>query len=414
MNNEYVMLPLDITTVLYSNTLKFTVESSGETIEYNKLEIDVGRDALNDYTLEDKSLVARKHATFLYENQMWFLRDNGSTNGTYINGKRLEPWKKYQLASNDVVSFANEETVVFDKHVKKKSESNCFVIGDRFADRYIILEKIGQSSYFGSFDTYLVLDEKLNKQWAMKVCYKSKLGISAALRAFVFQSQMLMKCDHPAIPRVINFIEDDKKICIIWDYIEGKTLSTVLSEEGTISEQTVIDWAIQLCQGLRYLHSLEPPLIYRDMKPANVVLQTNGGVKLIDFGAAIVYDEHSLYDEFVIGTRGYAAPEQYCGKSDPRTDIYGLGMTLHHLVTGVDPVLPPYECKPIREINTGFSRELEAIILRCTEPDPSNRFQNCDELLVALQGGPIYPPRQMGLLRRLLFGKRALKRRSKR
>lgn len=134
-NDEYVLLPPDITAVLYSDTLRFTIVSSGETKEFNKSEVNVGRDPSNDYHLDGKSYIARRQATFLYERQMWFLRDNNSTNGTYINGKRLEPGKKYQLTTNDEISFAKQETVIFYKHMSSQSPS-----GDPEAKAPVFLE----------------------------------------------------------------------------------------------------------------------------------------------------------------------------------------------------------------------------------------------------------------------------------
>lgn len=119
MDSEYVMPDPDITTALYSDTLRLTVKSYGEAREYNKSEVNVGRDSSNDYRLVRNLYAARRQATFLYERQRWFLRDNHSMNGTYINGKRLEPGKKYLLTANDEISFAKQETetVIFDEHM---------------------------------------------------------------------------------------------------------------------------------------------------------------------------------------------------------------------------------------------------------------------------------------------------------
>ena len=96
-------------------------------------------------------------------------------------------------------------------------------------------------------------------------------------------------------------------------------------------------WAMQLCDALSYLHSQNPPIIYRDMKPANVMLKPEGNIKIIDFGIAREYKEQNLADTTVLGTKGYAPPEQYSGQTDPRSDIFALGMTMHHLLTGMDP-----------------------------------------------------------------------------
>ena len=131
-----------------------------------------------------------------------------------------------------------------------------------------------------------------------------------------------------------------------------------------------MEWGKQLCDVLAYLHSRKPPIIYRDMKPDNVQLKPDGTITLLDFGTAREYKYRGAEgsDTSCLGTRGYAAPEQYggMGETDARTDIYCLGATLYHLLTGHNPSLPPYEMKPIRTINPALPRGLEQIILRCT------------------------------------------------
>lgn len=193
---------------------------------------------------------------------------------------------------------------------------------------------------------------------------------------------MMKKLEHPAIPLVVDIVEDETYIFIVRDYVEGDTLKFIVEREGAQDAEKVIDWGKQLCEVLQYLHSLNPPHIYRDMKPANIVLRTDGSLKLIDFGIMRLYDPRKRGDTCVLGTRGYVAPEQYggMGQTDARTDIFGLGMTLHHLVTGVNPIEPPYEVKPIREVNPELPIGLEYIISKCIEPNPDNRYQSCDEL----------------------------------
>lgn len=129
------------------------------------------------------------------------------------------------------------------------------------------------------------------------------------------------------------------------------------------------------------------PIIYRDMKPANIMLKPDGNITLIDFGTAREFKEKNLADTTCLGTMGYAAPEQFggMGQTDGRTDIYCLGATLYHLVTGKNPCEPPYEIRPIREINPSLSGGLERIILKCTQPNPANRYQNAAELMYALE-----------------------------
>ena len=170
------------------------------------------------------------------------------------------------------------------------------------------------------------------------------------------------------------------------DYIQGNSLNKALKEYGAQPQEYVIEWAKQLCDVLGYLHSRKPPIIYRDMKPSNIMLKPDGNVTLIDFGTAREFKEKNLADTTCLGTVGYAAPEQFggMGQTDARTDIYCLGATLYHLVTGCNPSEPPYEMKPIREINPSLSSGLERIILKCTQRNPEDRYQSAAELMYAL------------------------------
>ena len=141
---------------------------------------------------------------------------------------------------------------------------------------------------------------------------------------------------------------------------------------------------MQLCDALSYLHSQNPPIIYRDMKPANVMLKPEGNIKIIDFGIAREYKEQNLADTTVLGTKGYAPPEQYSGQTDPRSDIFALGMTMHHLLTGMDPRSGEAYAS-VRQWNPELSEGIEIIIDRCVEPAPENRYQSCTDLLYDLE-----------------------------
>lgn len=171
------------------------------------------------------------------------------------------------------------------------------------------------------------------------------------------------------------------------DYIEGVSLAQVLAEEGAQKQENVIKWAKQLTDTLGYLHSRKPSIIYRDMKPSNIMLKPDGNITLIDFGTAREYEEKKLEDTTYLGTVGYAAPEQFGGQgqTDARTDIYNLGVTLYHLVTNHNPSEPPYVIRPIREINASLSPGLEMIIAKCTQSNPEDRYQTAAELMYALE-----------------------------
>lgn len=257
-------------------------------------------------------------------------------------------------------------------------------IHDVINGKYEILKEIGHG---GMSTVYLAMDKNLNKQWAVKEIRKNgndanDLSVVNSLQA---EADLMKKLDHPALPRIVDIINDAETICIIMDYIEGETLEKIISEYGAQPEETVIGWAMQLCDALQYLHSQKPPIIYRDMKPANVMLNPEGNLKVIDFGIAREYKEKSLADTTTLGTRGYCPPEQYGKQTDARSDIYALGMTMHHLLTGQDPRLPGYEYASIRQYRSELSGSLERIVDKCVAIDPENRYQSCSELMYALQ-----------------------------
>ena len=251
--------------------------------------------------------------------------------------------------------------------------------------KYEILTKIGQG---GMSTVYLAMDKRLNKQWAIKEIRKEKHNSNNAIvvKSILAEAQLMKKLDHAALPRIVDIIEDNEAIYVVIDYIEGETLSMILREYGPQPEETVIEWAKQLCEVLDYLHTRQPAVIYRDMKPSNVMLKPDGKIKVIDFGIAREYKENNNSDTVSLGTRGYAAPEQFGGKgqTDARTDVYCLGVTLYHLVTGKSPCEEPYEIYPIRRWNPALSGGLEKIIIKCTRPDPNDRYQSCAQMLYDL------------------------------
>lgn len=250
--------------------------------------------------------------------------------------------------------------------------------------KYKILNKVGQG---GMSVVYLAMNEKANKQWAIKEVRRDGVkDFEVVKQSLVAETDMLKKLSHPNLPDIVDIIENEDSFLIVMDYIEGNSLSKRIEETGAQPEDYVIEWAKQLCNVLDYLHTRAPAIIYRDMKPSNVMLKPDGQVSLIDFGTAREYKGTNLQDTTCLGTIGYAAPEQFGGQgeTDARTDIYCLGATLYHLVTGHSPAEPPYEMHPIRYWNESLSPGLEQIILKCTKKDPNDRYQSCAELRYAL------------------------------
>lgn len=256
-------------------------------------------------------------------------------------------------------------------------------IGEVIDGKYEILKEIGKG---GMSVVYLAMDKHLNKQWAVKEIRKKGNGKNdeIVINSLLAEANLMKKLDHPSLPRIVDIIDNGVTIYVIMDYIEGESLDKILNEYGAQPEELVINWAKQLCDALSYLHSQKPPIIYRDMKPANVMLKPEGNIKIIDFGIAREYKEQNLADTTVLGTRGYAPPEQYSGQTDARSDIFALGMTMHHLLTGIDPRKGD-SYAPVRQWNPELSEGIEIIINKCVEPVAENRYQNCEDLLYDLQ-----------------------------
>lgn len=251
-------------------------------------------------------------------------------------------------------------------------------IGSVVDGKYKVLSVIGRG---GMSVVYLAINERANRPWAIKEVRK---GQGASLEADRKEIEMLRRLKHPNLPAIADVIEHEDSLLIVMDYIEGRSLDEILREQGAQPQEQVVRWAMQLVDVLFYLHTREPAVIYRDMKPANVMLKPDGEeIALIDFGAAKEYKPERSKDTVSLGTHGYAAPEQYeeAGKSDARTDIYCFGVMLFQLLTGADP----HGLRPITEINPALSLGLEDIILKCTQVKKEDRYQSCGGLLYDLE-----------------------------
>ena len=266
-------------------------------------------------------------------------------------------------------------------------------IGSLVDGKYKILSEIGHG---GMSVVYMAINEKANKTWAVKEVRKDgKMDFNTVRQGLMAEIETLKKLKHPNLPSIIDVIEDDDSFIIVMDYIEGRSLDKIIEENGAQPEAYVVEWAKQLCDVFGYLHSRTPPIIYRDMKPANVMLKPDGNIMVIDFGTAKNY-EIDLGETTGIGTIGYAAPEQYIGsglgRTDARTDIYCLGITMYHLLTNIDPCKNLISDKSIRAVNPALSHGLDAIIQRCTQYQPADRYQSCAELMYDLENYEILEP----------------------
>lgn len=254
--------------------------------------------------------------------------------------------------------------------------------GDILENKYEILTLIGQG---GMSKVWLAKDLNLNKQWAVKEINKASSGYrntvdeSKTLR----EIEIMKTLDHPALPRIVDVIDDESILCVVMDYIQGETLQGVLDMYGPQPENAVVTWMLEVCDILTYLHSQKPPIIYRDLKPSNLMLNYDGHIRIIDFGIAREYKGKG--DTMPLGSEGYASPEHFTKSTDIRSDVYTVGSTMYTLLTGKDQTQPPYYIQPLRKVNPSLSQGLEKIIAKTTKKDPNERYQTAAELANALE-----------------------------
>jgi outer membrane protein assembly factor BamB/tRNA A-37 threonylcarbamoyl transferase component Bud32 len=219
-----------------------------------------------------------------------------------------------------------------------------------------------------------------------------RLGI----QNFEREANILAALSHTSIPKIFDFFTEGQRSYLVMEFVEGKTLEDLLEDnKQPIAQDEVADWGIQICDVLAYLHGHTPPVIFRDIKPGNLMLRNDGRIMVIDFGIAKVF-EHGQRGT-MIGTEGYSPPEQYRGAAEPRGDLYALAATLHHLLTSRDPRLEPpftFHERPIRMFNSHVSPELESVIMRALAYDVQERFSSATEMALALNNA--VPRRRSG------------------
>ncbi|MGA2410730.1 MAG: serine/threonine-protein kinase [Candidatus Binataceae bacterium] len=229
--------------------------------------------------------------------------------------------------------------------------------------RYQIVRLLGGG---GMGMVYLAQDQRLsNRPCAIKEMVDHFIDPAQRIEAneyFAREADTLAQLKHPAIPAISDRFDDQNRHYLVMEYVEGRNLEEDLAARGApLPEGLVIDVARQLCDVLAYLHGLSPPIVYRDMKPSNVMLTEKGRVVLVDFGIARLFK--AARKGTMIGTLGFAPPEQYQGVADPRSDIYSLGATLHYVITGRDPEkFPPFSFPPVRDLRPEVSRNLAGAI----------------------------------------------------
>jgi serine/threonine protein kinase len=259
-------------------------------------------------------------------------------------------------------------------------------------NRYRIQKRVGSG---GMGAVYLATDTHLNDRLValkeISTSYlKSEEEKKEAIDAFKREAHLLSSLNHPNIPRVTDYFSESGKQFLVMDYVEGKTLEELLEyRTNPFSENQVLYWADQLCNVLTYLHNQNPPVIFRDLKPGNVIVSPDlKQIKLIDFGIVRFFKPAAAKDTTKLGTPGYAAPEQYGkgGQSDARTDIYALGAMLHFLLTLRDPSSEPFKFPSVRSLNSNVSEDVDIAIAKATNIEPNSRWQNVKQFYMGLQG----------------------------
>ncbi len=283
-------------------------------------------------------------------------------------------------------------------------------VGQVLVDRYQVQDIIGvggMSTVYRARDLHFPNIERLVAVKEMITHARDPLVRETVIRNFEREAHILASLRHPAIPQIFDYFAIGNRAYLVLEFIQGKDLEALLNEtEGFFPEAQVLGWAIELCDVLHYLHSQRPnPVVFRDMKPSNVMITPSGRVMLIDFGIAKLFQTGQKGT--MIGTEGYAPPEQYRGEASPLVDIYALGATLHHVLTRQDPRLEPpfsFDSRPIRAVNPAVSPEFEAIVMRALAYNPEERFQSALEMKEAL----MQVARKTGALPRMFNSTQAL------
>jgi len=275
--------------------------------------------------------------------------------------------------------------------------------GVTLSERYLIQEVIGiggMGSVYRARDLHFPNVVKLVAVKEMVNLAPDPQVRKTIIRNFEREANILATLTHPSIPSIFDYFSSDDRSYLVLEYINGQDLEAVVRDaEDFLSPAQVVAWGIELCDVLSFLHNHKPDqIIFRDMKPSNVMIDNRGHIMLVDFGIAKQFQTGQKGT--MIGTEGYSPPEQYRGEATHLADIYALGATLHHLLTKRDPRLEPpfsFEERPIRDSNPDVFPEIEAVIARALTYEPKDRYPDIDEMKEALMAAA----RQTGLLARM-------------
>lgn len=268
----------------------------------------------------------------------------------------------------------------------KKRKRAAFEVGEVvLGGRYRIEELIHHS---GMSNVYRVTDSQLGTVWALKEIRKSQAGTNKVeYRSLLNEVRLMKSLSHPSIPRIVSLEEDGDSLFIIMDYVNGKSIQQILASGVKFTQKDTITLMLSVAQVMLYLHSLPNPIVYRDMKPANIMIVKDGTIRILDFGISEQITEENQINQESIGSKGYTAPEQrkVGVPLDTRSDIFSFGGTMYSLLTGL--VFSEVNDKPIhpRVIDSSISQELSDFVMKCYEPDLEKRYSSFEEVILHLQ-----------------------------
>lgn len=260
-------------------------------------------------------------------------------------------------------------------------------VGDTvLGGKYEVIKIIHTS---GMANVYMVEDENLNKQWCLKEIIKSEAGRNEIeYRSLIKEANIMKSLSHSSIPRIVSIDTEGDSIFIVMDFVDGISVKDWLVRRGSVEQTVAVAWMKQVCNVLLYLHTRKNPIFYRDMKPDNIMVQSDGNIKLLDFGISEIITKDNMVIKEALGTRGFAAPEQKVKGSpyDLRSDIFGVGRTMYYMLTGLNPsVIGEQNLRGIREVNPSVSIGLERVVNKCMEEDVNKRYQSIEEVLYDIQ-----------------------------
>jgi len=262
--------------------------------------------------------------------------------------------------------------------------------GHRLDSRYIIIRALHGGDQGAIYEARDLHAPAKNQQRVIKETLLDRIEDSSVeiVHELDDRTRLMSTLTHHGIARTYGGFQAQDRYFTVHEYIHGRDLEDILNDSTTpLPLEAIVQWGIDLCEALHYLHMHEPgPIIYRDMKPANIVIDSQLRARLVDFGIAGVFPDR--FTPAPLGTDGYAAPEQYNGAVTPAIDVYGLGATLHHLLTRADPRLFPactFEQRPVRHFNPDVPPVLESIVMRALVASPQARYTSAAGMLEALR-----------------------------